>query len=53
VRAELTEITQRRPENGIDVDALDPTIPALMTNVAEYGFEGRLEAWAENARHFV
>jgi hypothetical protein len=23
-----------------------------MTNVAEYGFEGRLEAWAENERYF-
>lgn len=34
------------------MDALDPTIPAPMTNVAEYGFEGRLEAWAENERYF-
>ena len=31
---------------------LDPTIPAPMTNVAEYGFEGRFEAWAEDARYF-
>ena len=27
---------------------LDPTIPAPMTNVAEYGFEGRFEEWAED-----
>src|SRR6201998_4088677 len=31
---------------------LDPTIPAPMTNVAEYGFEGRLEEWADDARLF-
>ena len=33
-------------------DALDPTLPAPMTNVAEYGFEGRFEDWAEDARYF-
>src|ERR1700722_4957499 len=31
---------------------LDPTIPAPMTNVAEYGFEGRFEEWADDARLF-
>ncbi|HWF71663.1 MAG TPA: cupin [Mycobacterium sp.] len=31
---------------------LDPTIPAPMTNVAEYGFEGRFEDWADEARLF-
>ena len=31
---------------------LDPTIPAPMTNVAEYGFEGRFEDWADDARYF-
>jgi gentisate 1,2-dioxygenase len=31
---------------------LDPTIPAPMTNVAEYGFEGRFEEWADHARLF-
>jgi gentisate 1,2-dioxygenase len=35
---------------------LDPTIPAPMTNVAEYGFEGRFEEWADSfhyqARYF-
>ena len=34
---------------------LDPTVPAPMTNVAEYGFEGRLEDWsdwADSARYF-
>ena len=39
-------------QGGIDEDALDPTIPAPMTNVAKYGFEGRFEAWAEDARYF-
>src|ERR1700751_3720233 len=28
---------------------LDPTIPAPMTNVAEYGFGGRFEDWADRA----
>src|SRR6202048_48017 len=31
---------------------LDPTIAAPMTNVADYGFEGRFEDWAEDARLF-
>ncbi len=31
---------------------VDPTVPAQMTNVAEYGFEGRFEDWAEDARYF-
>ena len=31
---------------------LDPTIPAPMANVAEYGFEGRFEDWAHDARFF-
>src|ERR1700740_2981429 len=31
---------------------LHPTIPAPMTNVAEYGFEGRFEEWADDARYF-
>ncbi len=31
---------------------VDPTIPAPMTNVAEYGFEGRFEEWADGARLF-
>ena len=26
-------------------DALDPTVAAPLTNVAEYGFEGRFEDW--------
>ena len=39
-------------QSGIDEDAVDPTIPAPMTNVAEYGFEGRFEDWAEDARYF-
>src|SRR3984957_7153102 len=33
---------------------LDPTVPALapMIDVAEYGFEGRFEEWADDARLF-
>ncbi|HET9118327.1 MAG TPA: cupin domain-containing protein, partial [Pseudonocardiaceae bacterium] len=31
---------------------LDPTVPAPMTNVAEYGFEGRFEEWTEDACYF-
>ena len=31
---------------------LDATVPAPMTNVAEYGFEGRFEEWADDARYF-
>jgi gentisate 1,2-dioxygenase len=31
---------------------LDPTMPAPMTDVAEYGFEGRFEEWADDARLF-
>jgi mannose-6-phosphate isomerase-like protein (cupin superfamily) len=31
---------------------VDPTVPAAMVNVAEYGFEGRFEDWADDARYF-
>ncbi|OBJ52212.1 cupin domain-containing protein [Mycobacterium sp. 1423905.2] len=31
---------------------LDPTVPAPMTNVAEYGFEGAFDDWADDARLF-
>jgi gentisate 1,2-dioxygenase len=37
------------PETSVD---LDPTIPTPLTNVAEYGFEGRFEEWADDARYF-
>jgi len=37
---------------GIDDDTLDPTVPAPMTNVAEYGFEGRFQDWTDDARYF-
>jgi hypothetical protein len=33
-------------------DAFNPTLPAPMTNVAEYGFEGRFGDWADDARYF-
>jgi hypothetical protein len=45
-------MTAYLPQSGIDEDVVDPTIPAPMTNVAEYGFEGRFEDWAEDARYF-
>jgi len=31
---------------------LDPSVPAPAVNVAEYGFEGRFEDWAQDARYF-
>jgi gentisate 1,2-dioxygenase len=34
------------------MDAIDPAVPAPVTNVAEYGFEGRFEDWAEDARYY-
>jgi gentisate 1,2-dioxygenase len=37
---------------GIGEDAVDTPVPAPVTNVAEYGFEGRFEDWAEDARYF-
>lgn len=36
----------------ITADTLDPTIPAPMADVAEFGFEGRFEDWADDARYF-
>jgi gentisate 1,2-dioxygenase len=35
-----------------EVDVLDPTIAAPVTNVAEYGFEGRFEDWTGDARYY-
>src|ERR1700754_3094890 len=35
-----------------DTTDFDPTVPAPMTNVAQYGFEGRFESWADDARYF-
>ena len=44
----MTQVT-----SGVGEDTFDPTVPAApMTNVAEYGFEGRFEDWAEDARYF-
>src|ERR1700739_3859905 len=31
---------------------LDPTVPAPMTHVAQYGFEGGFEDWADDPRYF-
>ncbi|OBI72323.1 cupin [Mycobacterium asiaticum] len=36
----------------VTTDTLDPTIPAPMADVAEFGFEGRFEDWANDARYF-
>jgi gentisate 1,2-dioxygenase len=33
-------------------DAFDPTVPVPVTDVAEYGFEGRFENWADDARYY-
>jgi gentisate 1,2-dioxygenase len=35
-----------------ELDVLDPTVAAPVTNVAEYGFEGRFEEWSDDARYF-
>jgi gentisate 1,2-dioxygenase len=35
-----------------EVDVLDPTVAAPLTNVAQYGFEGRFEDWTGDARYF-
>jgi hypothetical protein len=44
----MTQVT-----SGVGEDTFDPTVPtAPMTNVAEYGFEGRFEDWAEDTRYF-
>src|ERR1700719_2073841 len=37
------------PERSVN---LDPTVPAPMTNVAEYGLEGRFQDWDDEARYF-
>lgn len=39
------------PAPARSLDALDPTIPAPVTNVAEHGFEGRFEDWSDDARY--
>jgi gentisate 1,2-dioxygenase len=42
-----------KPDHSLaELVNLNPTIPAPMTNVAEYGFEGRFEEWADDARYF-
>ena len=40
------------PQSVAESMNLDPTVPAPMTDVAEYGFEGRFEEWADDARLF-
>ena len=42
-------ITEEAVNGSVNVD---PTVPAPMINVAEYGFEGRFEEWADDARYF-
>jgi gentisate 1,2-dioxygenase len=41
--------SEKLPVGSVNVD---PTIPAPMTNVAEYAFEGRFEDWTHDARYF-
>ncbi len=46
----MSIMNAERPAAGpLDLDA---TVPAPMTNVAEYGFEGRFADWADDARYF-
>lgn len=40
------------PEVSAGPVDFDPTVPAPVTNVAEYGFEGRFASWADDARLF-
>jgi gentisate 1,2-dioxygenase len=47
----MTTTDQVTTDNG-DADAFDTAVPAPMTDVAEYGFEGRLDHWAADARYF-
>jgi len=46
----MSTSTQRH--SAAELVDLDPTVPAPMANVAEYGFEGRFEDWADDARYF-
>jgi gentisate 1,2-dioxygenase len=39
-------------QSAAETLSLDPTIPAPLTNLAEYGFEGRFDEWADDARYF-
>ncbi|GAA4842032.1 hypothetical protein GCM10023201_35290 [Actinomycetospora corticicola] len=38
--------------DAVDLDAIDPTVPAEPVNVAEFGFEGRFEDWTADTRWF-
>src|SRR5271154_6141655 len=50
-RRRLDMSIQNHEEPVAPID-LDPTVPAPMANVAESGFEGRFEEWADDARYF-
>jgi gentisate 1,2-dioxygenase len=45
-------VTTANLQSAAETLNLDPTIPAPMTNLAEYGFEGRFDEWADDARYF-
>jgi gentisate 1,2-dioxygenase len=45
-------MSRTNPETVNGSVNVDPTVPAPMINVAEYGFEGRFEDWADDARYF-
>jgi gentisate 1,2-dioxygenase len=39
-------------QSAAESQNVDPTIPAPITNVAEFGFEGPFDDWADDARYF-
>jgi gentisate 1,2-dioxygenase len=46
-------VTTTNPQQSVAESMnLDPMVPAPMTNVAEYAFEGRFEEWSDDARYF-
>ena len=44
--------TAKVTASNTDQSVFDPTVPAPMTDVAEFGFEGRFQEWTEDARYF-
>lgn len=48
----MTIAPEGAPSRPTELDEIDPTVPAPLVNVAEYGFEGRFEDWTADARYF-
>jgi len=46
----MSDLNQTAPI--ADVSIFDPAASAPMTNVAQFGFEGRFQDWADDARYF-